>query len=104
MPEEQTAVEQPNPPLAGTGSVGKGVLIGLAIALGVGIMGIPLVIPPLGIGLIQLIWVIPMVRSYRKKGETETAKGMVIQAAIIGFLNAACWGVVIVGLSNANFH
>jgi len=45
-----------------------------------------------------------MVLSYRRKGETETAKGLIIQAAIVAFLNAACWGIVIVGLSNANFH
>ncbi len=59
---------------------------------------------PSGIGLFQLIWVIPMVRNDRKKGETETAKGLIIQAAIVGFLNAACWGVVIAGLSNADFR
>ncbi len=103
--DEQLPEQLPIAPSApNVGSVGKGVLIGLAIALGVGIAGAALVIPALGIGLFQLIWVIPMVRSYRKKGETETAKGLVIQAAIVGFLNAACWGVVIISLSTANFH
>jgi hypothetical protein len=86
------------------GSVKKGVLIGLAISLGVAIVTAPIVIPALGIGLIQLLWVIPMVRSYRRKGETETAKGLIIQAAIVAMLNATCWGVLIVGLSNASFH
>jgi len=98
--EQSVAPHSPGNP----GSVGKGVLLGLAISLGAAIVSAPLVVPALGIGLIQLAWVIPMVLSYRRKGETETAKGLIIQAAIVAFLNAACWGIVIVGLSNANFH
>ncbi|MEO5924120.1 MAG: hypothetical protein ABIR70_09855 [Bryobacteraceae bacterium] len=98
MSEEQPIVVRP------VGSVQRGVLIGLAISVGVSIVTAPIVIPFLGIGLVQLAWVIPMVRNFRRKGETETAKGMVIQAAVVAMLNATCWGVLIVGLSNASFH
>ncbi len=98
MSEEQPVVTPP------VGSVKRGVLIGLAISVGVSIVTAPMVAPALVIGLIQLLWVIPMVRSFRRKGETETAKGMIIQAAVVAMLNATCWGAVFISMSSTNFH
>lgn len=47
----------------------------------------------LGIGLAQLIWVIPAVAYFRKRNEPETAKGIMIAAGIFALLNASCWGL-----------
>jgi hypothetical protein len=46
-----------------------------------------------GIGLIQLLYVIPLYISFKKSGKTDTAKGMVIAASITALLNATCWGM-----------
>ena len=88
------------------GSVGKGVGRGLAytvIALVLG--GVWATLLPstvggllgavaLGIGVAQLVWVIPAVAYFRKRNEPETAKGIVIVAGIVALLNASCWGIV----------
>lgn len=86
----------------GSGSVGTGVVIGLALtfgAIGVGVFsaaftgGISAIVL-LGIGVLQAAWIVPLVRHFRTKGETETAKGLLIAAGIVFLLNASCWGVV----------
>lgn len=46
-----------------------------------------------GIGLIQLIYVLPLYFLFKQKGKTDTAKGIVIAASITAFLNASCWGI-----------
>ena len=46
-----------------------------------------------GIGLIQLVYVLPMYFQFRKQGKSDTAKGMVIAASITALLNATCWGM-----------
>ncbi len=50
-----------------------------------------------GIGVIQLVYVIPLYICFKKDGKTDTAKGLVIAASITALLNATCWGVVIIG-------
>ena len=47
-----------------------------------------------GIGLTQLIYIIPLYLRYQKKGQKNTAKGLVIIASIIALLNATCWGLL----------
>ncbi len=44
------------------------------------------------IGLSQLVYMIPAVLFSRHRGETETAKGLVIGASVTFLLNAACSG------------
>jgi len=84
------------------GSLGKGVVIviGLTVAafvvagamtVSMAVVGIVMIF---GIGVVQAAWIIPIWLSYRKRGETETAKGMLIMAGIVFLLNAGCWGLI----------
>jgi hypothetical protein len=45
-----------------------------------------------GIGITQLLYVVPMVVHFRKKQEFGVAKGIVIAASVTFLLNSACWG------------
>ena len=53
--------------------------------------------PLIGIGLVQALWVLPVWGSLRRKGQNETAKGVLLAAGLVFLLNAACWGVVMSG-------
>jgi len=53
----------------------------------------------IGISVVQLAYMIPLYRHFRKIAATETAKGLVIVAAITALLNGGCWVVVM-----ANFN
>ena len=48
-----------------------------------------------GIGIIQLIYVLPLYFSFKKQGQTETGKGLIIAASITALLNATCWGLLL---------
>jgi hypothetical protein len=48
----------------------------------------------LGIGIVQAAWIVPLWLYYRRAGEMETVKGLLITAGVIFLLNAGCWGVV----------
>lgn len=61
---------------------------GLTLTMGVGLFIL------LGIGLVQAAWIIPMVESFRKSGQRETMKGIIVAAALTFLLNAGCWGLV----------
>jgi hypothetical protein len=47
-------------------------------------------LPVMYIGLSQLVYMIPAIWIARRKGETETAKGLIIGASLTFLLNAAC--------------
>ena len=55
------------------------------LSLGVAMIG--------GVGVIQLIYVLPLYFSFKKHDKTETGKGLIIAASITAFLNATCWGM-----------
>jgi len=85
------------------GGVGKGFVIGAVLnllqagllwlivtdggssALAVLIVGLD------GFSLIQLIYMVPIYLYFRSKDQTETAKGLMIAAAIVMLTNAGCW-------------
>ena len=46
------------------------------------------------VGIVQLLWLGPLWNSYRRKGNTESAKGVLLAAGITFLLNAACWGSI----------
>ena len=46
-----------------------------------------------GIGAAQVVWIVPAALWYRKRGERETVKGILIAAGIVFLLNASCWGM-----------
>ena len=52
------------------------------------------ILPVMYIGLSQLVYMIPAILIARRKGETETAKGLIIGASITFLLNAACNGLL----------
>lgn len=68
-----------------TAEIFSGFFLLSAAFLGVALIG--------GIGIIQLIYVLPFYFSFKKQGKSETAKGIVIAASITALLNATCWGV-----------
>ena len=52
------------------------------------------ILPVMYIGLSQLVYMIPAAWIARRKGETETAKGLIVGASLTFLLNAACNGLV----------
>jgi len=97
------------------GSIGRG--IGLVLALHAGaalvcaMIGLAAsgdamngLVPFLGIGLFQLLYVVPALVIVLRKKQMRTAKGIQIALGITFLLNAACFGVVMVSLSGGNFH
>ena len=50
--------------------------------------------PLMYIGLSQLLYMIPAVLIFRRRGDTETAKGLIVGASITFLLNATCNGLV----------
>jgi hypothetical protein len=83
------------------GSIWRGIGIGAAInicALIGSIFAILIIVGSIvliAFGLVQFAWILPICRHYRAKGETETAKGILIAAGISALLNASCWGVLV---------
>jgi hypothetical protein len=45
-------------------------------------------------GLLQLVYVVPIYRLLKRHGKDSTAKGLVIAAAITALLNAGGWGAL----------
>jgi hypothetical protein len=45
-----------------------------------------------GFGLLQLLYVVPLVLTLRKHERSDFAKGMIIAGSISLLLSAACWG------------
>lgn len=56
------------------------------------------------IGLSQLLYVIPAIIIYSKKGRPGIVKGLIIGAAITFLLNAACFGLIFAALLSADFR
>ncbi|GIN58807.1 hypothetical protein MUB24_06940 [Lederbergia sp. NSJ-179] len=52
------------------------------------------------IGVAQLIYVIPLIIYGKKKNLPGFAKGIIIAAGITFLLNAGCYGILLVPLSN----
>ena len=82
------------------GSIWQGIAIGgawnvcvlLASILGIFILiGIAVIA---GFGLLQYAWIIPLYERYKGRGETETAKGILIASGVTVLLSAACWGAL----------
>jgi formate-dependent nitrite reductase membrane component NrfD len=93
-------VEAPPPSAPDRGNIWAGFGLAAAINIGAAIVGIITVVIPFVIGVVQLAWIIPMVITFRRKGKTEMAKGIIIAAAITFLLNAGCWGLLLGNLGN----
>ena len=44
-----------------------------------------------GFAVIQLCWAIPFFLYLRKRGKTESSKGLIIETAAIFLISATCW-------------
>ena len=90
------------------GSLWKGFGIGAAASIGGAFLGVVTIAAIIGIiilvafGLVQLAWQLPLYFSFRQRGETETAKGVLIALAIGVLINAGCWGYI--GVTGLNFR
>jgi hypothetical protein len=80
------------------GSLGLGLLIAGGVNLaalivaGVTMMiGIGMVLL-MGFGLLQFLWLRPFYLSYKRKGEGDTCKGILLGSGLTLLLSAACWG------------
>jgi hypothetical protein len=110
IPDELPPIPDAVPPIpdappaatdaATQGSVGKGVLIGFLSQL----ILIPVAPLALGIAIVQLAYILPISIYFRRRNEMLTVKGLYIAAGVVALLNVACWGVIIVSLSNADFR
>lgn len=49
---------------------------------------------PMFIGLSQLVYMIPAILIFRRRGDTGTAKGLIIGAALTFILNSTCNGLL----------
>ena len=47
------------------------------------------------VGAAQLVWAVPLCLALFLTGRTQTLKGVLILAGIIGLLNAGCWGLLL---------
>lgn len=70
-------------------TIGAVIFGGLTLWAGIGAIVL------LGISLVQLAWVLPLYISYRRKGERDTANGVLLAAGITFLLNAGCYVVVL---------
>jgi len=50
-----------------------------------------------GFGLLQLVYVIPLVVTFQRKGRPNFAKGVAIGASLAFLLSATCWGLIMTG-------
>ena len=46
------------------------------------------------LGVLQLVYVVPIYRWLKRQGRNSTAKGLAIAAAVTALMNAVGWGVV----------
>jgi hypothetical protein len=88
------------------GSVGIGLLLGWGLNLCQLFLGtvlfvflmkseqfMPVMVLVGGIGLIQLLYILPLYFTFRRQGKTATATGLVIAASVTALINCACWSV-----------
>src|SRR5690349_512981 len=82
------------------GSLVRGISLGSLINVGmllIGCVTIPLIIGVAvvaGFGVLQFAWITPVYMRFRWRGETETAKGLLVAAGVTVLLSAGCWGVI----------
>ena len=50
-------------------------------------------LPLMYMGVSQLVYMIPAILIFRRKGDSETAKGLIVGASITFLLNATCNGL-----------
>jgi uncharacterized membrane protein YcjF (UPF0283 family) len=96
-------------PATNIGSIRKGILLTLGLHAGaalvccaVGLLSdqgaIQGLAPFLGIGVVQIVYIVPALVVYSVKREWRTRKGLWIGAGITVLVNAACAGIVLASI------
>ena len=90
---------QNEPQVPNRAATNRDVWIGLGLTLLLHLIQVPLAFMTMAISLIalgisQLLYIIPAIIIYRKKGRPGIVKGLIIGAAITFLLSAACTGLV----------
>ena len=87
------------PEVANRGEMGQGIfiaavcnLVGLGLAFYLTFIFTSIFFS--GFGITQVLWLGPLWNHYKKKRETEEAKGVLVIAGMTLLLNAACWSMV----------
>ncbi|HEX3879470.1 MAG TPA: hypothetical protein VHW24_20950 [Bryobacteraceae bacterium] len=68
------------------------VVLGLIVVNAINRASTATLIPFTAFGLIQLIYIVPLVVWLRRRGDIRAAAGVITFAAVVFLLNAACWG------------
>lgn len=110
-PEPPPFGQQPPPGYPGRPQPGgsRDVWLGIGLAFLLHLGQIPLGVISTGISIIfigisQLLYLVPAIVVYSKKGRPGMVKGLLIGGGITFLLNAACTGLFILMLSSANFR
>src|SRR2546428_133255 len=64
-----------------------GAAAGIVILIGIPVIAL--------FGVLQFAWIIPIYSRCKERGESETAKGILIAAGITFLLSAGCWGMIL---------
>ena len=81
---------------ASSGSTALGCVIGFGLSVAlvvVLVLFVPTVMFMFG-GLVQLVYIIPLVMHFRKRGQTRTITGLIISAGLTLLITAACGSVM----------
>ncbi|HVV46123.1 MAG TPA: hypothetical protein VHC72_13005 [Bryobacteraceae bacterium] len=87
------------------GSVREGLWIAARWNIGIFVAGVITIVVGVGailiagFGLLQLFWLVPFWYGAKDRGETETAKGILLGLGITFLLSAACWGTLTLSFS-----
>jgi hypothetical protein len=77
--------------MAEKGSIGKGLLLGVALTI-LGLAASFVYLPAIiAFGVYQYLWIMPVYVMYGYRGEPETAKGVLLASLIGIVLTAAFW-------------
>ena len=84
--------------MTGKGSLIKGIAVGIALTIaGVAASFMVFSLVLIGIGVLQVVWILPGCLYYGRRGESETVKGILIAAGLCFLLNATCWTIIMSG-------
>src|SRR5262245_17788329 len=101
--------EQPSQQGAPQGARPGDIWAGLGLALLLHLIQIPLaaitsLISLVFLGVSQLLYIIPAIVIFHRKGRRGIVKGLAIVAALTFLLNATCAAIVFTALMSANFQ
>jgi hypothetical protein len=86
------------------GSLWRGLLFGVLVNIAMGVLSVVAIAAGIGIylvagfGVIQAVWMFMFYSMYRRRGATETAKGILVAAGLTFLLWSLCMGALYSGV------